>query len=160
MKSAAPRYLAAHAAHLPTLPGWGADGDRPAVTVYEGARPDRGDVRRWVTLGYIGGDAGPAVHLEPVPGAQSQAQEAGTIGCSLVVAAADVPTARGAVFGLVESWAAWLAADATLQQATGQAQLLSDSTARLIVDVALTTTRAGATASALVVITYTATTYG
>lgn len=160
MKLAAPLIIAAHVANLPTLPGWGADGDRPAVTVYEGSRTDRSDTRRYCTVGFVAGDDGPAVHTEPVTSGQGQNREAGSITSNLVVAERDVATARAAVFELVESWAQWLATDRTMPDANGQAQLLPTSTASLVFDVVLTTTRAGATASAIVTVTYIAHTYG
>lgn len=159
-KLAAPLILAAHVQTLPTLPGWGADGDRPAVAVHEGARLDRGDVRRWVTVGYVSGDDGPAVHLEPTHDRQSQNIEAGTIACELVVAGPDVATARGAVFDLLAAWSGWLSESPTLPDAGGQARLMVGSALTLVADVVNRPTRAGATATALVSITYRATTYG
>jgi hypothetical protein len=153
VKLAAPLILAAHAAILPTLPGW----DR--VAVYEGAAIAADDVPEWVTLGYVAGSDGPAVSLEPVPARQSQTREGGTISCQLIVAADDVPAARARVFDLLTAWSAWLAADRTLA-AGGQAVLLSTSDLHLAIDVVLATTRAGATANAVVTITYEATTYG
>jgi hypothetical protein len=155
MKLAAPLIIAAHVAQLPTLPGWGADGDRPAVVVYEGAATRRDDVRRYVTVGYVAGDDGPAVHTEPVTSGQGQNREAGSIASNLVVTGPDIAAARGAAFDLVASWAQWLAADRTLG-----GQLLPTSTASLVFDVVLSTTRAGATASTTVTVTYTADTYG
>lgn len=160
MRLAAPLIIAAHVAKLPTLPGWGADGDRPAVTVYEGQRLDRGDTRRYCTVGYVAGDDGPAVHTEPIRTGQGQNVEGGSIASNLVVAARDVATARAAAFDLIESWAQWLADDRTMPDANGQAQLLPTSTASLVFDVVLSTTRAGATASAIVTVAYTAHTYG
>jgi hypothetical protein len=160
VKLAAPLIIAAHVAKLPTLPGWTGDGDRPAVTVYEGARTDRSDTRRYVTVGFVSGDDGPAVHSEPETTSQGQNREAGSIASNLVVTGPDVATARGAAFDLLASWAAWLATDRTMPDAGGQAQLLPQSTASLVFDVVLTTTRAGATASAIVTVTYTAHTYG
>jgi hypothetical protein len=153
MKLAAPLYVAAHVAHLPTLAGW------DTVTVYEGGRLDRGDIRRWATIGYVAGDDGPAVHVEPDTAAQGQTVEGGSIACNLVVIADDIPAARAAVFDLLAPWGQWLADDRTLAAALGQAELLPQSVASLVFDVALTTTRA-ATASAVVTITYTAHTYG
>jgi hypothetical protein len=159
VKLAAPLIIAAHVATLPTLPGWGADGDRPAVKVFEGQRLDRGDVRRYCTVGYVSGDTGPAVHAEPVTTGQGQNAEAGSIACNLVVTAKDVAAARAAAFDLLASWAQWLATDRTMP-AGGQAQLLGTSQASLLFDVVLTTTRGGATASTLVTVTYNAHTYG
>jgi hypothetical protein len=147
-------------ANLPTLPGWGAAGDRPAVQVYEGARLSRDDGGRYVTVGYIAGDDGPAVHTEPVTAGQGQNREAGSIASNLIVTAADVAAARAAAFDLIASWAQWLVDDPTMRDAGGQAQLLPTSTASLVFDVVLTTTRAGATASAIVTVTYNAHTYG
>jgi hypothetical protein len=152
MRLAAPLIIAAHVEHLPTLPGW--DG----VRVFEGGGTTREGVRRWATIGYVAGDTGPAVHLEPVTDGQGQNREAGSIACGLTVAADDVPAARGAVFDLLAAWAQWLADDRKLADDTGQARLV-DGWLSLAVDVALITTR-GATASAVVTITYTATTYG
>jgi hypothetical protein len=160
MKLAAPLIIASHVANLPQLDGWGADGERPAVAVYEGARLDRGDVRRWCTVGYVAGLDGPAVHAEPVTTGQGQNAEAGSIACALTVTDRDVAAARSAVFDLLESWAQWLSTARTMPDAGGQAQLLGTSTAQLVFDIELTTTRAGATASATVTITYTAHTYG
>lgn len=157
---AAPVIVAAHAAHLPTLEGWGSDGDRPAVLVFEGPSPRRDDLRRWCTIGYLSGDDGPAVHLEPTHDAQRQNREAGSIACGLVVAAPDVPAARAAVFDLLTPWSGWLQSDPTLRDVDGQPRLLPGSSLSLVVDVANVTTRAGATASAVVTITYTARTYG
>jgi hypothetical protein len=152
---AAPRVIAAHAAALPTLPGWAADGDRPAVAVYEGAALRRDDVREYVTLGYVAGVDDPAVSLEPVPTAQGQNRERGTVVCQLIVAAADVPAARTRTFDLIGAWSGWLVTDRTLG-----GTLMHGSETHLAADVALATTRAGATANALVTITYTAVTYG
>lgn len=160
MKLAAPLIIAAHVAKLPTLPGWGADGDRPAVVVYEGAATKRDDVRRYCTVGYVAGDDGPAVHTEPITTGQGQNSEAGSIASNLVVTGKDVATARAAAFDLITSWAQWLATDRTMPDANGQAQLLATSTASLVFDVVLSTTRGGATASAIVTVTYTAHTYG
>jgi hypothetical protein len=157
---AAPLIIAAHVAHLPTLDGWNAADDRPAVRVYEGGRPDRSDARRWVTVGYVAADDGPAVHLEPTHDRQSQNREVGTILCELIVAAADVSTARAAVFELLLPWSGWIATDPTLRDPDGQAMLLPGSALTLAADVTLTTTRGGATASAVVTITYSAVTYG
>jgi hypothetical protein len=149
VKLAAPLIIAAHAATLPTLDGW-AD-----VAVYEGQATRRDDVRQWVTLGYVAGDDGPAVHVEPSTNGQRQNIEAGSIACSLVATAADVAAARGAVFALLEPWTEWLATDRTLD-----AVLLPDSSLSLVADVALVTTRNGGTATAVVTITYSANTYG
>jgi hypothetical protein len=160
VKLAAPLLIAAHVAHLPTLEGWRADGDRPAVTVYEGARTDRADVGRYCTVGYVAGDDGPAVHSEPVRVSQGQNAEGGSFASNLVVTGHDVATARAAAFDLIAAWAEWLASDRTMPDANGQAQLLPTSTASLLFDVVLSTTRAGATASAIVTVTYTAHTYG
>jgi len=155
---AAPLIIAAHLATLPTLDGWSADDPtgRPAVQVFDGPRLDRGDMRRWCTVGFVPGADGPAVHLEPETNGQRQNLEVGSVDCSLVVAAADVPTARTAVFDLLAAWSQWLSTDRTL---TGR--LLAGSTTTLGgVDVALATTRAGGTASAVVTVTYQARTYG
>lgn len=160
MKLAAPLIIAAHVANLPTLEGWGADGDRPAVVVYEGAATRRDDVRRYCTVGYVAGDDGPAVHTEPQSVGQGQTREAGSIASNLVVTGPDVATARAAAFDLIAAWAQWLATDRTMPDGGGQAQLLPTSTASLVFDVVLTTTRAGATASAVVTVTYNAHTYG
>jgi hypothetical protein len=154
VKLAAPLIIAAHTAHLPTLPGWA------GVAVYEGARIDRGDGGRYVTVGYVAGDDGPAVHTEPETSGQGQNTEAGSIACNLVVTAADIPAARGAAFDLLAAWAQWLAVSPTMPDGDGQAQLLPTSRLALVFDVVLTTTRAGATASAVVTVTYTAHTYG
>ena len=155
-KLAAPLIVAAHVAHLPTLDGWTADdaAGRPAVRVFEGGVPTREDVRRWVTVGYLSGADGPAVHLEPAH-TQGQNREAGSVTCELAVAAPDIATARTAAFDLLAPWSAWLAGDGTMG-----GRLLPGSSARLIADVDLATTRAGATARATVTITYTALTYG
>jgi hypothetical protein len=155
VKLAAPLILAAHASTLPTLDGWGADGDRPAVAVYEGAALRRDDVDQYVTVGYVAGADGPTLALEPVPSGQGQTREAGTVACQLIVGGPDVPTARARVFDLLEPWAQWLATDRTLGGV-----LLSSTDLHLSADVALATTRAGATANAVVTITYAATTYG
>jgi hypothetical protein len=157
MKLAAPLIIDAHVQTLPTLPGWGEDAgtDRPAVLVSDGALTRRDDVRRSLTVGYVAGDDGPAVHVEPSWRGQGQTREAGSVACSLVVAAADVPAARAAVFDLLTEWAQWLADDPTIG-----GRLLASSDLTLIADVATPTTRAGASASALVTITYTAVTYG
>jgi hypothetical protein len=146
---AAPLILAAHAATLPTLDGW--DG----VAVYEGAALRRDDVQRYLTLGYVAGSEDPTIALEPVPRTDRTTRESGTILSQLVVGDVDVPAARAAVFALLGPWAGWLLGDRTLGGA-----LSPDSEAHLSADVALVTTRAGATANALVTITYTATTYG
>lgn len=157
---AAPLIIDAHLERLPLLEGWGADGDRPAVRVFEGAREVRADVRRWVTVGYLSGDAGPAVHLEPVHDAQSQNREAGSIGCELIIGAADVATARQAAFDLLAPWSGWLQREPTLPDAGGTARLMPGSSLSLVGDVLLATTRQGATATAVVTITYNAVTYG
>jgi hypothetical protein len=157
---AAPLIIAAHVAKLPTLDGWGADDPRPATRVFEGGVPTREDLRRWVTVGYVAGDDGPAVHLEPVHLAQSQNREAGSLLCELVVAAKDIATARTAVFDLLLPWSAWLSSDPTLVGADGKPALLPGSSLSLTADVELTTTRQGATATAVVTIAYTAVTYG
>lgn len=149
MKLAAPLIIAAHVATLSTLTGWS------AVTVYEGAATRRDDVRQWVTVGYVAGLDGPAVHSEPVSNAQGQTVDAGSILSELVVVAADVASARAAIFALLTSWAAWLATDRTLAGA-----VLGNSSARLAFDVKLTTTRNGATAAAVVTVAYDARTYG
>jgi hypothetical protein len=159
-KLAAPLIIAAHVAHLPTLAGWDAADDRPAVRVFEGGVTTREDLRRWLTVGYVSGDDGPAVHLEPTHDAQSQNRESGTVHSELVVAAADIATARTAVFDLLRPWSGWIAADPTLRDPGGQATLLPGSTLTLTADVVLSTTRSGATASAVVTITYSAVTYG
>lgn len=151
---AAPLVIAAHVETLPTLPGW------ETVNVFEGAFTRRDDQRRWATIGYVPGDDGPAINLSPVSDGQNRNREEGSVGCSLVVAAADIPAARGAVFDLLSAWAQWLATDRTLAGTSGQARVLAGSTAGLSVDVTLNPTRAGATASAVVTVTYTATTYG
>jgi hypothetical protein len=146
---AAPLIRAAHAAKLPTLTGWG------GVAVYEGAALRRDDVREWATIGYVAGDTGPAITLEPVPTAQgAQNRETGTITSQVLVAGDDVTAARARIFDLLADWAAWLVADRTL------GGRLLPSEVHLSADVALATTRAGATAAAVVTITYTATTYG
>jgi hypothetical protein len=160
VKLAAPLVIAAHVETLPTLPGWAASGDTPAVAVFEGGFTRRDDLLRWCTVGYVPNADGPVVAAEPVSVGQSQNREEGTVSCSLVVAGPDVAAARGSVFGLLESWAQWLATDRTLAGAGGRARLLGNSDAHLVTDVTLVTTRAGATASALVTITYTAHTYG
>lgn len=154
MRLAAPLVIAAHVETLPTLPGW------DTVAVFEGAFTRRDDMTRWATVGYVPNADGPAVHLEPVPDGQGQNREEGTVACSLVVAAADVPAARAASSDLLAAWSQWLATDRTMAGAGGQARLLGGSSAHLIADVVLTTTRGGATASALVTITYAARTYG
>ena len=148
MKLAAPLIIGAHVDVLPTLPGW--DG----VTVLEGAPLQRDELREYATVGYVAGADGPVVSLEPTPATQGQAREAGTVTSQLIVAAADVAAARARVFALLAAWAQWLAADSTLG-----GQLLKGSDLHLAVDVALATTRGGATANAVVTITYTATTY-
>lgn len=156
MKLAAPAIIAAHVAGLPGLGSWAADGARPAVTVYEGAAVRRDDVREYVTVGYVAGAAAPAVTFEPVPAAQgSQNREAGTILSQLYTAQADVQTARARVFALLADWVGWMLGDRTFGGA-----LLATSEAHLHVDVTLVTTRNGATADALVTVTYTAVTYG
>jgi hypothetical protein len=154
VKLAAPLIIAAHVANLPTLPGWS------DVAVFEGAATRRDDVRRYVTVGYVAGDDAPAVHSEPARVSQGQNVEAGSIACSLVVAAADVAAARAAAFDLLAAWSQWLDTARTMPDGSGQAQLLPTSTASLVYDIALTTTRSGATASAVVTVTYTAHTYG
>jgi hypothetical protein len=157
---AAPLIIAAHVDRLPTLDGWGADGGRPAVRVFEGGVPTREDLRRWCTVGYVAGDEGPAVHLEPVHDAQNQNREGGSITCQLIAAAPDVAAARTAVFDLLLPWSGWLSADPLLRDADGRARLMAGSSLSLAVDVVLATTRSGATASAVVTITYTAVSYG
>jgi hypothetical protein len=122
--------------------------------VYEGAALRRDDVREWCTVGHVAGADGPTVSLEPAPATQGQTREAGTIASQVMVAAGDVATARGRVFDLLTPWAGWLAADSTLG-----GQLLKGSDLNLAVDVQLATTRAGATANAVVTITYTTITY-
>jgi hypothetical protein len=160
VKLAAPLVIAAHMETLSTLPGWAAGGGVPAVAVFDGAFTRRDDMTRWATVGYVQNADGPAITLEPVFDGQGRNREEGTIACSLVVADVDVPAARSAVFGLLAAWAQWLATDRTLTGTGGQARLLPGSDTHLVADVVLTTTRAGATASALVTVTYTATTYG
>jgi hypothetical protein len=146
---AAPLILAAHAATLPTLEGWG------GVAVYEGAALRRDDVSEYVTLGYIAGAVDPTISLEPVPRPDGQTTEVGTIASQLITAQADVATARSRLFDLIAPWSAWLVRDRTLGRV-----LLGNSELHLSVDVALATTRSGATGNGLVTITYTATTYG
>lgn len=148
-KLAAPGILAAHVTNLPTLDGW------DTVAVSEGAALRQDDVREYLTLGYVAGSTDPAVSLEPVSPAQGQTREAGSIVSQLVVAAADVAAARTRTFDLLTAWVAWLASDRTIGGA-----VLANSDAHLVADVALATTRSGATANALVTITYTAVTYG
>ena len=148
MKLAAPLIVGAHVDVLPSLPGWS------GVAVLEGAPLRRDDLREYATVGYVAGADGPTLALEPVPASQGQTREAGTVASQLIVAAADVATARTRVFALLASWAQWLADDQTLGGA-----LLKGSDLHLAVDVALATTRAGATANAVVTITYAATTY-
>lgn len=160
MNLAAPLVLAAHVAKLPTLPGWAADADRAAVAVYEGAAVRRDDVREWATVGYVAGADGPVVVLEPVRAGQGQTTEAGSVTSQLVVGADTVAAARDRVFDLLAAWAGWLAEDRTLADADGRARLLPGSDVHLAVDVTLITTRAGATANAVVTATYQATTYG
>jgi hypothetical protein len=158
---AAPLIIDAHMLTLPTLTGWGRDGHRPPVRVFQSGVPTREDLRRWCTVGYVAGDEGPAVHLEPVHDAQNQNREAGSIACQLVAAAADFGAARTALFDLLLPWSAWLSADPTLRGDPDQApRLLPGSSLSLVADVASATTRAGATASAVVTITYTAVSYG
>jgi hypothetical protein len=157
---AAPLIIDAHLLTLPTLTGWGADGDRPPVRVFQGGVPTREDLRRWCTVGYVAGDEGPAVHLEPAHDAQNQNREAGNISCQLAAAAADFGAARTALFDLLLPWSGWLSADPTLRDADQAPRLLPGSTLSLAADVVLATTRAGATASAVVTITYTAVSYG
>lgn len=154
MRLAAPLVIAAHVETLPTLPGW------DTVNVFEGAFTRSDDMPRWATVGYVPKADGPAVHFEPVSDGQGQNHEEGTIACSLIVTGADVPAVRTSSTDLLAAWAQWLATDRTMTGAGGQARLLAGSAAHLIADVALTTTRAGGTASALVTITYTARTYG
>jgi hypothetical protein len=149
----APRIIAAHVATLPTLPGW------QQVPVYEGAALRRDDVREWCTVGHVAGTDDATVSFEPGPTSQGQTRETGTITSQIVVAAADAATARARVFDLVAAWAAWLSTDRTLHIGD-EPQLLTGSDLRLAADVALATTRAGATAGAVVTITYTAITYG
>jgi hypothetical protein len=156
MKLAAPAIIAAHVATLPTLTSWAAADGRPAVSVYEGAALRRDDVREWVTVGFVAGVTEPTVQFEPVPAAQGQQnREAGTVLSQLVTAQADVPTARDRVFALLADWVGWLGGDRTLG-----GSLQQGSQAHLLADVTLATTRAGATASAVVTVTYTAVTYG
>jgi hypothetical protein len=146
---ASPLIIAAHVAVLPTLTGWA------GVPVYEGAALRRDDVDEYLTVGYVAGADDPQVSLEVVPHADGTTREAGTLACQLITAQADVATARARVFDLVAPWSAWLLRDRTLGGV-----LLPQSTAHLLVDVALATTRSGATANALVTVTYQATTYG
>jgi len=160
VKLAAPAIIGAIVAKLPTLEGWDAAGTRPATTVFEGAKTSRDDSRRWATVGYVSSEDGAAVHLEPVHLAQSQNREAGSIGCELIVTAANIATARTAAFELLLPWSVWLSRDPTLTGPDGKPALLAGSSLSLAADVVLTTTRAGATASAVVTITYTAVTYG
>jgi hypothetical protein len=152
---AAPLIIAAHVAKLPTLPGWIAGADRPAVPVYEGAALRRDDLREWVTLGFVAGQDGPALSFEAISTAQNSTRDVGSITCQLVTARADVAAARARVFELLTPWSAWITTDRTLG-----GTLTAGSELHLAVDVALATTRAGATANALVTITYTALTYG
>lgn len=152
---AAPLILAAHVAKLPTLSRWGTVDGRPAVAVYEGAALRRDDVREYVTLGHVAGGDDPTVSFEPVPNAQNQLREAGTIVSQLIVGAADVATARDRVTALLEPWVGWLGDDRTLG-----GRLLPGSMLSTTIDLALATVTRGATANALVTITYTATTYG
>lgn len=162
MKLAAPLIIAAHVQRLPSLPAWAAvDGGRPGVAVYEGAALRRDDVREWITVGFVAGAAEPTISLEPVPAAQgAQNREAGTIVSQLVVAAADVATARGRVFDLIGEWTAWLIGDRTLADDAGNGRLLGNSDVHVRADVTLATTRNGATGNALVTVTYSAATYG
>jgi predicted deacylase len=152
---AAPLIIAAHVAKLPTLPGWVASGNRPAVAVYEGAALRRDAIREWCTVGFVAGQADPALSFEAIATAQNTTREAGSIVCQLVTAADDVATARTRVFELLAPWLGWITLDRTLG-----GKLTAGSEIHLAVDVALATTRAGATANALVTITYTALTYG
>jgi len=149
VKLAAPLIIAAHVAHLPTLTGWS------GVDVYEGQVTSRDAATRYVTVGYVAGIDGPTVHVAPVTDGQRKNRETGSVGCALVVADTDIAAARAAVFGLLEPWAEWVATDRSLAGV-----LLADSVVELVADVALITTRAGATATATVTLTYTAHTYG
>jgi hypothetical protein len=72
----------------------------------------------------------------------------------VLVAGDDVTAARARIFDLLADWSAWLVADRTL------GGRLLPSEVHLSADVTLATTRTGATAAAVVTITYTATTYG
>jgi hypothetical protein len=146
---AAPLILAAHVDTLPTLPGWA------GVAVYEGAALRRDDVTEYLTIGYVAGAADATVSFEPMPTAQGQLREAGTIASQLIVGAADVATARARVTDLLEPWVEWLGSSRTLG-----GRLLPESQLSVTIDLARATTRAGAPANALVTITYTATTYG
>jgi hypothetical protein len=157
---AAPLIIDAHLQRLPALTGWAADGDRPAVAVFDGPRPDRSDVRRWVTVGYLTGENAPAVHLEPAHTAQSQNAESGSIGCELTVAGPDLGASRSALFDLLTPWSGWLQREPTLPDEQGKARLMPGSSLSLVVDVVNRPTRAGATAVAVVTITYSAVTYG
>lgn len=146
---AAPLIIAAHVATLPTLTGWS------AVVVTDGPRVSRDHLDRYATIGYIPGDDGPSLHLEPRPGAQQQTTEAGSIACALVVRGDDVPSARATLLDLLVPWADWLRADATLGGV-----LLAGSVLTLAADVTPSVPRGGGAASAVVSISYTATTYG
>jgi hypothetical protein len=155
-KLAAPLIIAGVAAALPTLPGWAASGPRRTVAVTEGPRLSREGLREYATVGYVDGDDGPAVTFEATGDAQGQTREAGTIACEVLAAAVDVPTARARVFELLAAWQGWL----DNRQTPVALGLLADSRLSMASDVTLTVTRSGATASARVVITYTAHTYG
>lgn len=154
--TAAGLILAAHAAKLPTLTGWGANGSTPAVDVVEGPRMRQDSATRYLTLGHVPGDDGAAVSFVPLPEEQNDLRESGSIGCALYVAGSDVPTARAALLALLNPWAAWLADDRKMGN-----RLLGDSEAHLEVDLSLGLNRnSGGIATARVVIVYTAHTYG
>lgn len=155
-RTAAGLIIDAHVAMLPTLTGWGGNGSTPAVAVVEGPLARQDAPPRWATIGYVAGDDSPHVSFVPVPEVQHDTRESGSIACALYVADADVPTARASLLTLVESWAGWLVGDRTLG-----GRLLGDSETHLEVDLTIGLNRSsGGLATARVVITYTAHTYG
>ena len=152
-KLAAPLIIAAHAAKLPTLTPWQPTGNRAAVVIAEGPVSRRDDVPEWLSLGYVS-NADAATSFEAVSDAQGSTRDAGSITSQLVVAAADVPTARARTFELLEAWQQWLHTDRTLAGAVTQFD------GHLLADVAFDTTRGGGRAITTVSVSYRAITYG
>lgn len=155
-KLAAPLIIAAHLGKLPTLPAWQAvNGTRDAVVIGDGPLLRADDPAEWLSVGYVStGGGAPATTFEAVTDAQGSTRDAGSVSSELVVAAADVPTARARTFALLQEWQQWLSTDRTIGGA------VTSGEAHLLVDVALDVTRGGGRAISVVTVTYRATTYG
>jgi hypothetical protein len=144
------RIVAAHAAALPTLPGWS------GVTVVDGPLLRGDGPNRYVTLGYVAGEDTPVASFTPLPSPDGNLHESGEVASLLVVGGDTMPAARDAALTLLGAWAGWLTADRTMA-----GRVIGDSEAHLSVDLSLAFDRQNrGIARARVVVTYTAHTYG